>query len=217
MKSGSTSTCSPLSSYKVLCVQNQRKTPANSYGRLNGLSSTIFYEMFLSRLTSHSGPVLLRNASATPWRNVHRWPRLAHVLYQQNQPCRTLRTSIPRLVQQEERPEPTKLPDKPPAKPKLTETLRENIYTIPNLLTVSRILACPVLGYAIVQDNFVLASSLLVYAGLTDLVRVFCILLRVEVMVVLRDVLAHDYEGRRMDGASIQHAIRVGHHTGPRS
>jgi len=53
---------------------------------------------------------------------------------------------------------------------KLTETLRENIYTIPNLLTVSRILACPVLGYAIVQENFVAATALLVYAGLTDLV-----------------------------------------------
>ncbi|KAI0759342.1 CDP-alcohol phosphatidyltransferase-domain-containing protein [Irpex lacteus] len=46
----------------------------------------------------------------------------------------------------------------------------ENIYTYPNLLTVSRILACPVLGWAIVQDNFVLATSLLAYAGLTDLV-----------------------------------------------
>lgn len=56
---------------------------------------------------------------------------------------------------------------------KLTETLHENIYTIPNLLTVSRILACPVLGYAIVQDNFVAATALLVYAGLTDLVCLF--------------------------------------------
>lgn len=63
------------------------------------------------------------------------------------------------------------IPEQQPAKPKLTERLRENIYTYPNLLTVSRILACPVLGWAIVQDNFVLATSLLAYAGLTDLVR----------------------------------------------
>ena len=55
---------------------------------------------------------------------------------------------------------------------KLPETIRENIYTLPNLLTVSRILACPVLGYYIVQDNFIAATSLLVYAGLTDLVCV---------------------------------------------
>lgn len=65
-----------------------------------------------------------------------------------------------------------------PEKPaKLANTLRENIYTVPNLLTVSRILACPVLGYAIVQDNFVVATSLLVYAGLTDLVCLICFLL----------------------------------------
>ncbi|KAF8892194.1 CDP-alcohol phosphatidyltransferase-domain-containing protein [Infundibulicybe gibba] len=56
-------------------------------------------------------------------------------------------------------------PDKPTNKP----TLRENIYTIPNLLTTSRILACPVLGWSILQGDFTLATSLLVYAGLTDL------------------------------------------------
>ncbi|KAF7798728.1 hypothetical protein EIP86_009953 [Pleurotus ostreatoroseus] len=53
---------------------------------------------------------------------------------------------------------------------KLPETVRENIYTVPNLLTASRILACPALGYCIVQDNFVAATALLLYAGLTDLV-----------------------------------------------
>ncbi|KAI0692520.1 CDP-alcohol phosphatidyltransferase-domain-containing protein [Cytidiella melzeri] len=55
-----------------------------------------------------------------------------------------------------------------PPGPKLTERVTENIYTLPNLLTVSRILACPLLGWAIVHDNFVLATSLLAYAGLTD-------------------------------------------------
>ncbi|KAI0328712.1 hypothetical protein GY45DRAFT_1326006 [Cubamyces sp. BRFM 1775] len=49
-------------------------------------------------------------------------------------------------------------------------TIRENIYTLPNLLTLSRIAACPVLGWAIVHDDFYLATGLLVYAGLTDLV-----------------------------------------------
>ncbi|KAK0501583.1 CDP-alcohol phosphatidyltransferase-domain-containing protein, partial [Armillaria luteobubalina] len=48
-------------------------------------------------------------------------------------------------------------------------TIRENIYTIPNALTVSRILACPVLGWSILNSNFKLATGLLVYAGLTDL------------------------------------------------
>lgn len=71
--------------------------------------------------------------------------------------------STHRPLRQESQDEPKKVG-------KLTETLRENIYTVPNLLTVSRIIACPVLGYAIVHDNFVVATSLLVYAGLTDLV-----------------------------------------------
>ncbi|KAI0766965.1 CDP-alcohol phosphatidyltransferase-domain-containing protein [Trametes elegans] len=49
----------------------------------------------------------------------------------------------------------------------------ENIYTLPNLLTLSRIVACPVLGWSIVHDEFYLATGLLVYAGLTDLVDGF--------------------------------------------
>ncbi|KAF9497090.1 hypothetical protein BDN71DRAFT_1445094 [Pleurotus eryngii] len=48
-------------------------------------------------------------------------------------------------------------------------TIRENIYTLPNLLTVSRILACPVLGWSILEGNFQLATTLLVYAGASDL------------------------------------------------
>jgi hypothetical protein len=56
-----------------------------------------------------------------------------------------------------------------PAKnPRIASTIRENIYTIPNALTISRILACPVLGWAIVKGDFVLATSLLAYAGITD-------------------------------------------------
>ncbi|GAW01132.1 CDP-alcohol phosphatidyltransferase-domain-containing protein [Lentinula edodes] len=53
--------------------------------------------------------------------------------------------------------------------PKRKPALRENIYTIPNLLTASRILACPAIGWSILQGQFDLATSLLVYAGLTDL------------------------------------------------
>ncbi|KAI0694557.1 CDP-alcohol phosphatidyltransferase-domain-containing protein [Cerioporus squamosus] len=56
--------------------------------------------------------------------------------------------------------------EEPPKQP----PVRDNIYTLPNILTVSRIIACPVLGLAIVNDNFYLATGLLVYAGLTDLV-----------------------------------------------
>lgn len=57
-----------------------------------------------------------------------------------------------------------------PQPPETKPTLRENIYTLPNVLTVSRIVACPVLGWSILQNDFTLATTLLVYAGLTDLV-----------------------------------------------
>jgi hypothetical protein len=46
--------------------------------------------------------------------------------------------------------------------------LRENIYTFPNLLTVSRIVACPALGWAILSDNYAAATGLLLYAGVSD-------------------------------------------------
>lgn len=62
----------------------------------------------------------------------------------------------------------------PPPSPKGSSAIRENIYTLPNLLTVSRIFACPVLGWSILENNFYLATSLLVYAGITDLVRISC-------------------------------------------
>ncbi|EPQ56283.1 hypothetical protein GLOTRDRAFT_74874 [Gloeophyllum trabeum ATCC 11539] len=54
-----------------------------------------------------------------------------------------------------------------------SKPIRENVYTWPNLLTMSRIAACPVLGYAIVKGDFYIATSLLVYAGLTDFVDGF--------------------------------------------
>ncbi|CAE6536531.1 unnamed protein product [Rhizoctonia solani] len=47
-------------------------------------------------------------------------------------------------------------------------TVHENIYTIPNALTVSRILSCPVLGWAILEGRYGLATGLLFYAGITD-------------------------------------------------
>ncbi|KAF7309932.1 Phosphatidyl synthase [Mycena indigotica] len=47
--------------------------------------------------------------------------------------------------------------------------VKENIYTLPNLLTLSRIAACPVLGWSVLNGEFHIATSLLVYAGLTDL------------------------------------------------
>lgn len=47
---------------------------------------------------------------------------------------------------------------------------RENIWTIPNLLTMSRMALSPYIGYVIVDGNYILAISLLGVAGISDLV-----------------------------------------------
>jgi hypothetical protein len=65
-------------------------------------------------------------------------------------------------------------PDEEPKKPLLKVltqlTPHENIYTIPNLLTFSRLVAAPVIGYLVLHDQHAWAVGLFVYAGLTDLV-----------------------------------------------
>ena len=48
------------------------------------------------------------------------------------------------------------------------KTIKENIYTIPNALTLSRIAACPFLGWSILNGDFANATALLLYAGMTD-------------------------------------------------
>lgn len=48
-------------------------------------------------------------------------------------------------------------------------TPHENIYTIPNLLTFSRLAVAPFIGYAIVHDAHAWAMGLFVYAGVSDL------------------------------------------------
>jgi len=44
----------------------------------------------------------------------------------------------------------------------------ENIYTIPNAITASRILACPFLGWSVLSGEFAVATGILVYAGVSD-------------------------------------------------
>jgi len=53
-----------------------------------------------------------------------------------------------------------------PAMPKTN--LRENIYTIPNILTASRLVAAPFIGYCILHDYHALTLGLFAYAGITD-------------------------------------------------
>lgn len=46
----------------------------------------------------------------------------------------------------------------------------ENIYTVPNILTFSRLIAAPAIGYLVLHDNHVWAAGLFAYAGISDLV-----------------------------------------------
>ena len=48
--------------------------------------------------------------------------------------------------------------------------VHENIYTLPNILTFSRLIAAPIVGYLIVHDLYIPALALFAYAGVTDLV-----------------------------------------------
>ncbi|KAF2738516.1 hypothetical protein EJ04DRAFT_549748 [Polyplosphaeria fusca] len=54
-------------------------------------------------------------------------------------------------------------------KSKLPSLRHENIYTLPNILTFSRLIATPVIGYLIVQHHHLYAFSLFAYAGFSDL------------------------------------------------
>ncbi len=49
-------------------------------------------------------------------------------------------------------------------------TTHENIYTVPNILTFSRLIAAPLVGYFLVYDYHATALALFAYAGVTDLV-----------------------------------------------
>jgi cardiolipin synthase len=49
-------------------------------------------------------------------------------------------------------------------------TPHENIYNVPNILTFSRLLAAPAIGYLVLHDYHAWAFGLLAYAGITDLV-----------------------------------------------
>lgn len=59
-------------------------------------------------------------------------------------------------------------------KEKMEEVIeRENIITIPNILTIGRAGLAPYLGYLIIQSDFTIAMGLFVVAGITDLVIQF--------------------------------------------
>lgn len=48
--------------------------------------------------------------------------------------------------------------------------VHENIYTLPNILTFSRLIAAPVIGYLVLKEQHAWAVGLFAYAGITDLI-----------------------------------------------
>ena len=46
----------------------------------------------------------------------------------------------------------------------------ENIFTIPNVLSLGRIVLSPVLGYFVLSENYKLALAFFVLAGVSDMV-----------------------------------------------
>lgn len=53
----------------------------------------------------------------------------------------------------------------------LFQELKEDIYTIPNVLTFGRLLAAPYIGHLILHNDYNQALGLFVLAGFTDLVN----------------------------------------------
>ncbi|PYI00110.1 phosphatidyl synthase [Aspergillus ellipticus CBS 707.79] len=72
-------------------------------------------------------------------------------------------------VQKPTEQSPQRFPKKSPILSKLPRA-HENIYTVPNILTFTRLLAAPLVGYFLVHDHHVAALGLFAYAGITDLV-----------------------------------------------
>lgn len=91
-----------------------------------------------------------------------------------------VRFSSPRILRQQQQPgspQPSPLPNEP-SEPKnsseklknTVKTIHEDIYTLPNLLTISRLVATPVIGYLVVQGHAFYALGLFAYSCVTDFV-----------------------------------------------
>ena len=85
--------------------------------------------------------------------------QVGHPLHRPHAPSRRL------FHPQPPTPPPTK-PASPPAPP--ADKSHENIYTLPNILTATRLVAAPVVGYLVLHGAHAPALALFVYAGATD-------------------------------------------------
>lgn len=72
-------------------------------------------------------------------------------------------SSKPHTTEPSSQPPATK-----PSSPVNDPTIREDIYTVPNILTFTRLVAAPFVGYFVLNDSHALAFGLFAYAGVTD-------------------------------------------------
>lgn len=63
---------------------------------------------------------------------------------------------------------PIEIPIKPEPETKPEKSLKEEVYTLPNILTMTRIAAAPLVGYYIVNGESIAAISLFSYSCITD-------------------------------------------------
>ncbi|KAH3683668.1 hypothetical protein WICPIJ_005352 [Wickerhamomyces pijperi] len=98
------------------------------------------------------------------------------------QQCRHLSQFPTQLTSQDSKKQQSKASSPPLAsitkQPKVTKIespllFRENIYTIPNILTLTRIATAPLIGFLITQSNPTLTLSVFAYSCITDLLDGF--------------------------------------------
>ncbi|KAL9933660.1 hypothetical protein V8E36_007318 [Tilletia maclaganii] len=75
-------------------------------------------------------------------------------------------------------PKPAESQTSVPVSPANTDTptsnaapkrLSEDIYNLPNLLTISRLITCPIIGWQVLEGNMKTATALLFFSAITDL------------------------------------------------
>lgn len=127
-------------------------------------------------------------------------------------PARATCIPLRRFLSTPPPPPPSPSSPNPPPEERRKPDLYENIYTLPNLLTLSRIASCPLLGYYIVTNQTLPATLTLAYAGVSDLVR--------RLALFLLKCLGADglwNTGRRMACKEVRHGQRDGIDPGPGS
>ncbi|KAL4801349.1 CDP-alcohol phosphatidyltransferase-domain-containing protein [Aspergillus unguis] len=84
--------------------------------------------------------------------------------------CQWVRFGLQRGTANKSSDEKPKESKKSPILSRLPLRTHENIYTVPNILTFSRLVAAPLVGYFLVYEHHAAALALFAYAGITDLV-----------------------------------------------